>query len=99
MTYHGIRIDPDRVAEFCRRYGIIKFSLFGSILRDDFRPDSDIDVLVEFPGPSPSLLDLGGMQQELTQMFGRTVDLKTWGFISEKIRPRVQRDIRVQYAA
>ena len=99
MTYHGIDIDPNRIAEFCRRNGIIRLSLFGSILRDDFRPDSDIDVLVEFPGPSPSLLDLGGMQQELTQMLGRTVDLKTWGFISESIRPRVRRDIKVQYAA
>jgi uncharacterized protein len=99
MTYHGIDIDSARIADFCRRHGISRLSLFGSILRDDFGPDSDVDVLVEFPGPSPSLLDLGGMQQELTEMLGRTVDLKTWGFISESIRPRVERDRKVQYAA
>ena len=99
MRYHGIDIDPEHIAAFCRRHGIVKLSLFGSILRDNFDPDSDIDVLVEFPGPTPSLLDLGGMQQELTAMLGRTVDLKTWGFISESIRPRVRRDSQVQYAA
>lgn len=99
MTYHGIQFDPHRITEFCRRHGIVKLSLFGSILRDDFGPDSDIDVLVEFPGPTPSLLDLGGMQQELTAMWGRTVDLKTWGFISDRIRPRVERERQVQYAA
>ena len=99
MTYHGINIDPDQIAAFCRRHGIARFSLFGSILRDDFSAGSDIDVLVEFPGPSPSLLDLGGMQAELTEMFGRVVDLKTWGFIDEHLRPRIDRERRVQYAA
>ena len=99
MNYHGIEFDAEKIAEFCRRHGIVRLSLFGSILRDDFRPDSDIDVLVEFDGPSPSLLDLGGMQVELTEMFGRFVDLKTWGFIHDRIRPRVERERKVQYAA
>ena len=99
MTYHGIDFDPARIADFCRRHKILRLSLFGSILRHDFRPDSDIDVLVEFDGPTPSLLDLGGMQAELTDMFGRFVDLKTWGFISKGIRPRVERERKVQYAA
>src|ERR687894_960065 len=99
MKYHEIEFDPDRIAAVCRRHGIVRLSLFGSILRDDFGPDSDIDVLVEFDGPSPSLLDLGGMQVELTEMLGRFVDLKTWGFIHERIRPRVERERKVQYAA
>jgi predicted nucleotidyltransferase len=99
VIYHGINIDADQIATFCRRHGIPRFSLFGSILRDDFADGSDIDVLIEFPGPSPSLLDLGGMQAELTAMFGRTVDLKTWGFIADHLRPRIERERRVQYAA
>jgi predicted nucleotidyltransferase len=99
VTYHGIEFDPVKIAAFCRRHGVVRLSLFGSILRDDFTPESDIDVLVEFDGPTPSLLDLGGMQVELTEMFGRFVDLKTWGFIHERIRPVVERERRVQYAA
>jgi predicted nucleotidyltransferase len=99
MTYHGIEFDPHVIAEFCQRHGITKFSLFGSILRNDFRDDSDIDVFVEFPlGKTPGL-DLGGMQQELTQMFGREVDLKTAGFISHYFRNEVLAEARVQYYA
>ena len=99
MTHHGITFDRTRIADFCRRHAVVRLSLFGSILREDFGPDSDVDVLVEFEGPSPSLLDLGGMQVELTEMFGRFVDLKTWGFIHDRIRPRVERERQVQYAA
>ena len=84
-----IDLDHERIAEFCRRHGIIRLSLFGSVLREDFGPESDIDVLVEFPAATPSLLELGGMQQELSAVFGRTVDLKTWGFLSDSIRRRV----------
>jgi uncharacterized protein len=81
-----LRIDPDLIAAFCRRHGIVRLSLYGSILRDDFGPDSDIDVLVEFPpGGTPSLLDLGGMQVELSNLLGREVDLKTPGFLSPAI--------------
>ncbi|MEX0777898.1 MAG: nucleotidyltransferase family protein [Phycisphaeraceae bacterium] len=98
--YHGIEFDPIRIADFCRHHGIRKLSLFGSILTDDFQPDSDIDVLVEFgPQGTPSLLDLGGMLMELTDMFGRQVDLKTWGFMSDRIRRQVERQRQVQYAA
>ncbi len=98
--YHGIEFDSERIGEFSRRHGVRKLSLFGSILREDFRPDSDIDVLVEFgPEGSPSLLDLGGMLMELTEMLGRPVDLKTWGFMSERIRQEVRQQRQVQYAA
>jgi hypothetical protein len=100
VRYHDVVFDRERLTQFCRRNGIRQLSLFGSILRDDFGADSDIDVLVEFaPGETPSLLDLGGMLNELTEIFGRQVDLKTPGFIS----PRILREIRdlaqVQYAA
>jgi len=99
-VYHGIEFDSDWLAEFCQRHRIQKLSLYGSILRPDFRSDSDIDALVEFgPEGTPSLLDLGGMLVELTQMFGRQVDLKTWGFMSDRIRQRVAQERQVQYAA
>ncbi len=95
-----IGVDAQEIAAFCRRHGIVRLSLFGSILRDDFRADSDIDVLVEFPPDgTPSLLDLGGMQVELSELFGREVDLKTPGFLSPTILQRVLVERRVQYAA
>ncbi len=98
--YHGIVFDSEQIATFCRRHAITQLSLFGSILRDDFGPDSDVDILVEFgPEGSPSLLDLGGMLMELTQMLGRQVDLKTWGFMSDRTRRQVERERQVQYAA
>jgi predicted nucleotidyltransferase len=99
MTHHGIKFDEKQIAAFCQRHNVQRLSLFGSILRDDFAPGSDIDILVEFGGATPSLLDLGGMQAELSAMLGRTVDLKTWGFISDSLRPRIERERRVQYAA
>src|SRR5213078_493867 len=95
-----IQIDPQRITAFCRQNGIARLSLYGSVLRDDFRADSDIDVLVEFPpGGTPSLLDLGGMQVELSALLGREVDLKTPGFLSPAILKRVQAEREVQYAA
>jgi predicted nucleotidyltransferase len=98
--YHDICFDSEQIAEFCRRHEIRALSLFGSILREDFGADSDVDVLVEFgPEGSPSLLELGGMLVELTEMFGRQVDLKTWGFMSDRIRERVELERQVQYAA
>ena len=71
-----IQIDRQRIAEFCRRWKIAEFALFGSALRDDFRPDSDIDVLVRYePGFPRSLSDLVNMEDELKAIFGREVDL------------------------
>lgn len=71
-----IPIDPDQIAAFCRRWHITEFALFGSVLRADFRPDSDVDVLVTFaPGTRQRLADLLDMQEELEAMFGREVDL------------------------
>lgn len=71
-----IPIDQAHIADFCRRWRIDEFALFGSVLRDDFRPDSDVDVLVTFaPDAGWSLFDHVRMQDELAEMFGREVDL------------------------
>ncbi len=71
-----IPIDREKIAEFCRRWKITEFALFGSVLRDDFRPDSDVDVLVTFaPDAEWSLFDDVDMEEELSAIFGRKVDL------------------------
>jgi hypothetical protein len=71
-----IDIDMSRIAEFCRKWKITELALFGSVLRDDFRPDSDVDVLVRLqPGHGLSLFDWVDMIEELQQLFGRPVDL------------------------
>jgi predicted nucleotidyltransferase len=76
INYHGLAISRDKIADFCRRWKITELALFGSVLRDDFRPDSDIDVLVTFaPGSAWRLDDLLDMKDELEIMFGRRVDL------------------------
>ena len=100
MGLHDINLDPEQIAGFCRRHGIVRLSLFGSALRSDFGPASDIDVLVEFSqGETPSLLNLGGMQAELSALCGRSVDLKTPGFLSPRILQQVLAERVVQYAA
>ncbi|HET7229934.1 MAG TPA: nucleotidyltransferase family protein [Longimicrobium sp.] len=87
--------------EFCRRWHITEFALFGSVLRDDFRPDSDVDVLVTFqPGIRRSLFDRAAMLEELREMFGRNVDLAEKSQIENPfIRKRVLAQNRVIYAA
>jgi predicted nucleotidyltransferase len=76
MHYGGVVVSKDKVAEFCRRWKITEFALFGSVLRNDFRPNSDIDVLLTFaPDASWRFYDLVSMKEELEAMFGRPVDL------------------------
>ncbi len=100
MNYKGIDISRDRIAEFCRRHRIKKLSLFGSILRDDFRSDSDVDVLVEFEsGARVGLIRLAGIEIELSELLGRRVDLNTPGFLSRYYRDRVLAEAEVQYDA
>ena len=75
-----VRVDlpRDRLAAFCRRWSITEMALFGSVLRDDFRTDSDVDILVTFdPGSQWGLLDHAAMQDELSELLGRKVDLVT----------------------
>jgi hypothetical protein len=84
-----IAIDRAAIADFCRRHHIRRLSLFGSVLRHDFRPDSDVDVLVEFePGRTPGLAFFS-MQDELSGLLGRKVDLHTPNSISRYFRSRV----------
>lgn len=72
----GIHVPKEKLADFCRRWKITEFSLFGSVLRDDFRPESDIDVLVTFaPDAAWRFYDLTDMREELEGMFGHSVDL------------------------
>ena len=76
MTQSRVDIPTERIAEFCRTWKIRELSLFGSVLRDDFGPDSDVDVLVSFePAATWDLFDLVTMRDELMAMFGRAVDL------------------------
>lgn len=98
MVYHGVEIPMERIAAFCRQNRIRRLALFGSILRDDFRPDSDVDVLVEFePGARVGMMKLAGMEIELSEILGRKVDLNTPGFLSPYYRGRVLAEAQVQY--
>lgn len=100
MIIHGINFPQDQIAEFCRRHGVQRLSLYGSILRDDFRSDSDIDMLVEFyPGRTPGMIGFGGMIMELSAMLGRRVDLRTPYDLSRFFRPDVMREARTLHAA
>jgi uncharacterized protein len=97
-TRARIAVDREEIAEFCRRHHIRRLALFGSVLRDDFRPDSDVDVLVEFePGHVPGFGFIR-IQDELSEMLGRKVDLVTPKFLNHRIRERVLAEAELQYA-
>lgn len=94
-----IAIDRSAVADFCRRHHVRRLALFGSVLRGDFGPDSDVDVLVEFePGHVPGFAFFD-MQEELAGILGRRVDLHTPGSLSRYFRDRVVREAQDQYVA
>jgi hypothetical protein len=100
MNHHGINIPKEKIAEFCRRHHIRKLALFGSVLRDDFRPESDVDVLVEFePGHTVGLIRMAGVERELSNIMGRKVDLRTPQDLSRYFREEVVRSAEVQFAA
>jgi len=89
----------EKIAEFCQRHHIRKLAFFGSVLRDDFGADSDVDVLVEFaPGHVPGLAFFA-MESELSQILGRKVDLNTPQFLSRYFRDEALAEAEVQYAA
>lgn len=95
-----IHMDQQQIAEYCRRHRIRRLALFGSVLRDDFGPDSDVDVLVEFePGARVGLLSLAGLEIELGELLGRKVDLNTPGFLSRYFREQVMAEAEVHYDA
>jgi len=92
---------PDAMlGSFCRQHGIARLSLFGSALRDDFGPTSDVDLLVEFlPDRTPGLIRLAGIERELSALIGRKVDLRTTADLSRYFRDRVAATAVVKYAA
>jgi predicted nucleotidyltransferase len=93
-----LALDAAQIEAFCRRHHIRSLALFGSVLRDDFRPDSDVDVLIEFePGQTVGLFRLVGMEQELTEIVGRKVDLRTPGDLSHYFRQQVLDNAEVLY--
>jgi len=93
-------VDDERLRDFCRRHAILKLSLFGSVLKGTSRPDSDVDLLVDFePGGKPGLLALAAMEDELSELLGgRRVDLRTAEDLSRHFRDEVVRTAVVQYA-
>ncbi len=93
--------DRTALADLCRRHHVRRLSLFGSVLKGDARPDSDVDLLVEFePGATPSLLDMAEIEIELSGLLGgRRVDLRTAQDLSRFFRDEVVREAETQYAA
>jgi predicted nucleotidyltransferase len=95
-----LEVSTEQIADICRRYRISELSIFGSVLRDDFRPDSDIDVLVEFePDVRIGFIGLGRLAQELEAAFGRRVDLGTKRSLREALRDEILASAQVLYAA
>jgi len=94
-----VQPDRERIAEFCRKHHIRRLAFFGSVLRDDFRPGSDLDVLVEFEPDHVPGLAFFGMQDELSEILGHKVDLNTPQFLSRYIRDDVMKTAEVQYVA
>ena len=95
-----IELDKERIASFCREKHIRRLAIFGSALRSDFRPDSDIDLLVEFePDHTPSFFGIARMERELSALLGgRKVDLRTPEDLSRYFRHQVLEEAEVQYA-
>jgi predicted nucleotidyltransferase len=96
-----LQVTEAQLADFCRRWQITELALFGSVVRDDFRPESDVDVMVTFaPGAHRSLWDVVELKDELTKLFGREVDVMTSKDIRNPFRRRsIERDLTVVYAA
>ena len=95
-----INVPSAEVAAFCRNHHVRKLSLFGSVLRPDFRPDSDVDILVEFdPQASVGLFELARMEHEMAVLLGRPVDLREPEELSPMFRAQVLAGAEVAFAA
>ena len=92
-----ISVDQKKIAAFCRKHHIRRLALFGSVLRDDFRPDSDVDVLVEFEPRHTPGLEFFAMESELSEILGRQVDLNTPAFLNPRFRSQAQAESETQY--
>ena len=96
----GIEIPADQVADVCRRYGVHELLVFGSAAKGGLRPDSDIDLLVEFePHASVGYFDLFAMEEELTRLLGRRVEATTRQGLKPWIRPSVEQDAETIFHA
>lgn len=96
----GVILPVEKISEICRRYQVRELSVFGSAARGDMRPDSDIDLLVEFePDARIGLFEFAGMEEELAALVGRKVDLVSKLGLKPRVRPFVLRDAIVLYAA
>ena len=93
-------VQADKLASVCRKYGILRLSLFGSAVRDELRPDSDIDILAEFdPARRPGLVGMYELELELSALFGgRRIDVVNSKFLNRHIRDRVLAEAKVQFA-
>ena len=99
MKNDRLEIREDRLVDFCRRHHIRKLSLFGSVLRDDFRPDSDVDVLIQFEPGHVLGLDIIDVEEELSQLLGgHKIDLVNEKYLNRRLRPRILAEAEVQYA-
>ena len=92
-------LDQEKIVEFCRKHRIRKLSLFGSALRDDFGPESDVDLLVEFEPDAKVGWRFFSMERELSQIVGRRVDLNTIGFLSPYFVDKVVAEAEVLFVA
>jgi len=97
MATLQIEIPREQLADFCVKHHIRKLSLFGSVLRDDFRPDSDVDVLVEFEAGYRVGFKIGAVQTELSELLGREVHVSTRGSISDYFVDHVINSAKVEY--
>lgn len=96
----GLELPMERIAELCREYHVKELSVFGSAARGDFRPDSDVDLLVEFePGARIGLIAHSALQRKLSEILERPVDLVSKRALRPHIRPVVMGDTRLVYAA
>ena len=95
----GIEVPTEQLTAICQRYHILELSLFGSAARGDMRPDSDIDLLVEFEPDAVIGWAFFELEQELARLFGRKVDLGTKASLKPRVRASVLRDLRTIYAA
>jgi predicted nucleotidyltransferase len=99
MTRARVEVPNEKIAAFCRQHHIRTFALFGSVLREDFRPDSDVDVLVEFESGFVPGLEFFSLEEELSGILGRKVDLNTPSFLSKYFREQVLADAEIHYVA
>lgn len=98
-TVTGLNVPLDEISAICQRFGVRELAVFGSAMRDDFGPESDIDLLVEFePEARIGFMELGAMERELGVLFGRAIDLVPKRGLRPQVRDRVLATARVLYA-